>query len=99
MSYVLEIKEEIDVRYRRFGRPGVRMTSGFISKDDRDGWYVGQKLQRSHRWKTVEKAEAAAVLIAVKFPKLMGRMEVTEVTKEGKLWVRTKTAPRSRRDW
>jgi hypothetical protein len=99
MSYVLEIKEEIDVRYRRFGRPGVRMTSGFISKEDPNDWYVGQKLQRAHRWKTVEKAEAAAVLMATKFPTLIGRMEVTEVTKNGKLWMRAKNAPRSHRDW
>lgn len=99
MSYVLEIKEEIDIRYRQYGRPGVRMTSGFIAKEEPGVWYVSPKLQRSHRWKTVAKAEAAAVLIAIQFPRLMGRMELTEVAKEGKLWVRVKTAPRSRRDW
>lgn len=98
MSYVLSVPNAIDLRYKQYGRPGRRTADGYIAKED-DGWYVQSTLKKAHRWKTVEKAEAAALILAVKYPEYLGKFVPVEVAKVGKLWMRAKNVPRSHRDW
>lgn len=98
MSYVLSVPNAIDLRYKRYGRPGARTADGYIAKEDKS-WYVQSTLKKAHRWKTVEKAEAAALLIVMRLPEFLGKLVPVEVAKFGKLWMRAKNVPRSHRDW
>jgi hypothetical protein len=98
MSYVLSVPNAVDLRYRLYGRPGRRLADGYIAKEDKS-WFVQSTLKRAHRWKTIERAEAAALIVVISLPEFLGKLVPVEVAKVGKVWMRAKNVPRSHRDW
>lgn len=99
MTYVLQVPDGIERSYFRWGRRGLKRHDGYIAKGEFRDWSLQLTIQRAHRWKTREKAEAAALLVVMKLPEVMGKLMIVEVVKQGKVWRRARLAPRSHRDW
>lgn len=76
--------------FTRFGRSTTVKIDGFVAKaDDSRRWYVQTQVRYAHRWKSREKAEAAAVMISALLPDLIGSLRVDELERWGKgLWKR-----------
>lgn len=92
MSFVLSVPNSFCTHWRK-DRPRTWF-DGYVAKESGQ-WSLTNKLKKSHRWKTKEKAEAALILIGAKLPDIIGKVVIVEVIKEGETWARV----RSHRDW
>lgn len=94
MSYVLSVPNSFSTAYRADRKPSRTWFDGYVSKKE-GAWALTHRLDESHRWKTVEKAEAAAIKVSLALPSVMGKLNIVEVVKVGGRWQRKRSA----RDW
>ncbi len=94
MRYVISVPRSFCTAYRAGYKPPRIWFDGYVSKEDGQ-WQLTDKLKKSHRWSSAEKAEAALILIVGKLPDIVGRAVIVAVTKEMDKWTRVRSA----RDW
>lgn len=94
MSYVLSVPNFAATAHDPRRKPPRIWFDGYVSKKE-GAWAMTTKLEQAHRWKTVEKAEAAAIKVVLALPSVMGKLNVVEVEKTGDNWHRKRSA----RDW